>query len=255
MNTRKVKKIYQRPKSLIDVPMHYCPGCGHAMTHKILAQVIDSLNIREKTIGVAPVGCAVLAYDYINCDISEAAHGRVPAVATGIKRSLPDRIVFGYQGDGDLAAIGLTETIHTANRGENITIIFINNAVYGMTGGQMAPTTLLRQKTATSPEGRLSSIMGNPLRMCEMINTLDKPYYIERVALDGPKGILKAKKALEKAFKAQIAEKGYTFVELLSPCPTYIGHSPIKAIEYVKTQMARVFPTRVFRNEGVPINA
>ena len=182
MSSSKTRKGYSRPQCLTNVPMHYCPGCGHSMAHKILAEVIDALDIREKTIGIAPVGCAVLAYDYIDCDFAEAAHGRVAAVATGMKRSRPDRIIFGYQGDGDLAAIGLAETVHAANRGENITIIFINNSVYGMTGGQMAPTTLIGQKTATSPKGRDPKIMGYPIRMCELLNTLDYPYYIERAA-------------------------------------------------------------------------
>lgn len=255
MSSSKTRKGYRRPRCLTNVPMHYCSGCGHGMAHKILAEVIDALDIREKTIGIAPVGCAVLAYDYIDCDFAEAAHGRVAAVATGMKRSRPDRIIFGYQGDGDLAAIGLSETVHAANRGENITIIFINNSVYGMTGGQMAPTTLVGQKTATSPEGRDPKIMGYPIRMCELLNTLDYPYYIERVALDSPKGILKAKQAITTAFKAQINEKGYSFVELLSSCPVYFRLSPVESLQFVKKEMVPQFPVRVFRKEGVPIHA
>lgn len=255
MKKQKVTKVYQRPKSLTETHMHYCAGCGHGMIHKILAEVIDALGISEKIIGIAPVGCAVIAYFYLDYDFSEAAHGRVAAVATGIKRSLPDRIVFGYQGDGDLAAIGLTETIHAANRGENITIIFVNNTVYGMTGGQMAPTTLLGQKTATSQKGRDPTIMGNPIRMCELLNTLDQPYHIERVALDSPKGVIKTRKALTTAFKAQMNKKGYTFIEILSSCPVYFRLSPVDSLQFVKEKMAAQFPVRIFRKEGIPVNA
>lgn len=247
--------IYQRPTALTNVPMHYCSGCGHGMVHKVMAEVMDQLNIAEKTIGVAPVGCAVLAYFYLNCDMSEAAHGRTAAVATGIKRALPDRIVFSYQGDGDLAAIGLNETVHTANRGENITVIFINNTVYGMTGGQMAPTTLVGQKTMTSPDGRDFATMGGPIRMCELLNTLDRPYHIERVALDGPKGILAAKKALLTAFRAQMNGKGYTFIEFLSSCPVYFRLSPVASLKFVKEEMSRNFPVGIFRQEGTPCHA
>jgi 2-oxoglutarate ferredoxin oxidoreductase subunit beta len=216
---------------------------------------VDELGIRERTIGVAPVGCAVLAYFYMNFDVVESAHGRTPAVATGIKRALPDRIVFSYQGDGDLAAIGTAETIHTANRGENITVIFINNAVYGMTGGQMAPTSLIGQKTATSPLGRDADTMGPPIRICEMLNTLEKPYHIERVALDGPAGVRKTRKALLAAFRAQAEGKGYGFVEVLAPCPVYQRLSPVEAMKFVKEQMQTYFPVRVFREEGRIVNA
>jgi 2-oxoglutarate ferredoxin oxidoreductase subunit beta len=191
----------------------------------------------------------------MNLDVTEAAHGRAPAVATGIKRSLPDRIVFAYQGDGDLAAIGTAETVHAANRGENITVVFINNAVYGMTGGQMAPTTLPGQKTATSPGGRDLETMGPPIRMCELLNTLDEPYYIERVALDGPKGVRRARKALMTAFTAQVNGKGYSFVEILSPCPTYQRRSPVEAMEFVGKEMASHFPVRAFRREGKVVDA
>lgn len=255
MTSSKTRKGYQRPRSLTDAHMHYCAGCGHSTVHKILAEVMDALDIREKTIGIAPVGCAVLAYDYIDCDFAEAAHGRVAAVATGMKRLRPDLIIFGYQGDGDLAAIGLTETIHAANRGENITIIFINNTVYGMTGGQMAPTTLVGQQTATSPKGRDPTIMGYPIRMCELLNTLEYPYYIERVSLDSPKRILKAKKALTTAFEAQMNEKGYSFVEILSPCPIYFRLSPVESLQFVKNEMASQFPVGIFRKKGVPVRA
>lgn len=255
MGRRKKEMLYQRPASLTDIPMHYCAGCGHSMIHKVLAEVLDELNIREKTIGVAPVGCAVLAYFYLKCDISEAAHGRTPAVATGIKRSLPDRIVFSYQGDGDLAAIGMAETVHAANRGENITVIFINNTVYGMTGGQMAPTTLVNQATPTCPQGRDPQTMGPPIRMCELLNTLDRPYYIERVALSGPKGVLAAKRALRTALAAQMNGKGYSFIEVLSPCPTYFRLSPTESLRFVQESMVPVFPVKVFRKEGVTIHA
>jgi len=248
------KIIYKRPEALTGVRTHYCPGCGHGIVHKLLAEVIDELGIREDVVAVAPVGCAVLAYHYWNFDTSEAAHGRASAVATGIKRSLPDKIVFSYQGDGDLAAIGTAETIHTANRGENISIIFVNNTVYGMTGGQMAPTTMIGQKTATSPLGRDYNTMGPPIKVCELLNTLDKPYYIERVALDGPAGVRKTKKALKTAFEAQLAGKGYTFVEILSPCPTYQYKTPIGALDFVKNPMQEVFPVRVFRKNGEKVN-
>lgn len=246
--------VYRRPLSLTRTQMHYCEGCGHSLVHKLLAEVMDELHIRDKTIGVAPVGCAVFAYYYLKCDISEAAHGRTPAVATGIKRALPDRIVFSYQGDGDLAAIGMCETIHTANRGENITVIFINNTIYGMTGGQMAPTTLLGQHTPTCPGGREAKTMGGPIRVCEILNTLDKPFYIERVALDSIQGILRTKKALLTAFKSQTDKKGYSFVEILSPCPTYFHLSPKDSLQFVKKELSRYFPVRVFRKEGVPVN-
>ena len=249
------RTLYKRPQSLTDVHTHYCGGCGHGIVHKLIAEAVDSLGIRERVIGIAPVGCSVLAYFYMNFDVSEAAHGRTAAVATGIKRVLPDRIVFSYQGDGDLAAIGLSETLHAANRGENITIIFINNAVYGMTGGQMAPTTLIGQKTATSPKGRDPVTMGPPMRICEMLNTLDKPYYIERVALDSPAGVKKTKHAIVTALQAQIDNKGYSFVEILSPCPVYQRLSPIDALAFVRDQMASYFPLRVFRDGGKIVHA
>ncbi len=246
------KDIYirRRPKSLTSVPTHYCAGCGHGIVHRLIAEVVDELGIREKTIGIAPVGCAVLAYFYFNFDVTEAAHGRCAAVATGIKRVLPDRIVFSYQGDGDLAAIGLAETLHAANRGENITVVFVNNTVYGMTGGQMAPTTLTGQKTATSPCGRDPVTMGPPLRMCELLNTLDRPYHIERVALDSPAGVRKAKAALLKAFRVQLENKGYSFVEILASCPTHQRVNPAQALKFVGEQMAAEFPPAVFREEG-----
>lgn len=249
------KIIYKRPETLTDTHTHYCPGCGHGLANKLLAEVIDELNIREKTIAIAPVGCAVLMYFYLKVDSAEAAHGRSPAMATGIKRSLPDSIVISYQGDGDLGAIGLAETIHAANRGENITVIFVNNTVYGMTGGQMAPTTLIGQHTSTCLNGRDADTMGTPMPICEILNTLTKPYYIERVALDGSQGVRNTKKAIKTALEAQVNNKGYTFVEILSPCPTYQRCSPVKSLNFVKEKMAKQFPVKVFRKEGKIVNA
>ena len=248
------KTIYKRPEALTDARTHYCPGCGHGIVHKLIAEVIDELGIREEIVAVAPVGCAVLAYNYWNFDCSEAAHGRASAVATGIKRALPEKFVFAYQGDGDLAAIGTAETIHTANRGENICIIFVNNTVYGMTGGQMAPTTMIGQKTATSPKGRDYNTMGPPIKICEMLNTLDKPHYIERVSIDSPASIRKTKKAIKTAFEVQLEGKGYSFVEILSPCPTYQNTTPIGALDFVKGPMQDVFPVKLFRKDGEKIN-
>lgn len=252
---RRHHAIYRRPESLRDTHTHYCPGCGHGTVQKVIAQVIDSLGIRERTIGIAPVGCSVLAYFYWNFDVTEAAHGRAPAVATGIKRALPDRLVFAYQGDGDLAAIGMAETIHAANRGESISVIFINNAVYGMTGGQMAPTTLVGQKTSTTPFGRDADLAGPPIRMCELLNTLEKPYYIARVALNGPKGVRTIRQAVEQAFQAQLEHGAYAFVEILTPCPVYQRRTPADALKFVGEQLASTFPVRVFREGGKIIHA
>jgi len=249
------RSIYKRPESLQEVVTHYCPGCGHGIVHRLIAEVADSLGVSERTIGVAPVGCSVLAYFYLSFDITEAAHGRTPAVATGIKRVLPDKVVFSYQGDGDLAAIGTAETIHAANRGEAITVIFINNAVYGMTGGQMAPTTLIGQRTSTSPAGRDNETMGPPIRVCELLNTLDRPYHIERVAVDGPAGVRRTKKAITAAFNAQIEHDAYGFVEVLSPCPIYQRLTPVEAMAFVGEQMTETFPVRVFRKEGQVVDA
>ena len=244
------RSVYRHPVSLVNRTTHFCPGCGHGTVHKLIAEVLDTLDIREKTIGVAPVGCAVMAYYYLNCDISEAAHGRTPAVATGIKRCLPDRLVFSYQGDGDLAAIGMAETIHAANRGENITVIFVNNSVYGMTGGQMAPTTLCGQKTATTPLGRKEETAGPPIRICELLNTLDAPWHIERVALDSPAGVRKARKAILTGFQGQLAGKGYSLIEVLSACPIHIRKTPVEAMTFLKESMIPTFPLGVFRKEG-----
>lgn len=241
-------KINSKPKSMKDAATHYCAGCGHGIVHRIICEVVDELGIREKLIGIAPVGCAVIAYDYWNFDVTEAAHGRVPSVATGIKRTRPDKIVFGYQGDGDLAAIGTAEIIHAANRGENITIIFVNNAVYGMTGGQMAPTTLLKQKTSTTPSGRDKALHGFPLKVCELLSTLSGVVYAERVAIDNPQNVLKAKRAIKKAFENQIKDVGFSIVEVLSPCPTYLGLSPQEAVKWVGEEMTREYPLKIFKD-------
>jgi 2-oxoglutarate ferredoxin oxidoreductase subunit beta len=245
-----------RPESLTGTATHFCPGCGHGIVHRLIAEVVDELKIRERVIGVAPVGCAVLGYFYFNFDVTEAAHGRTPCVATGIKRALPDRIVFSYQGDGDLAAIGMGETIHTANRGENITVVFVNNSVYGMTGGQMAPTTMVGQRTVTTPAGRDPSAgMGPPIGMCELLNSLDQPWHIERTVLDGPVGVRKTGAALMTAFRSQVEGRGYSFVEILSPCPVYQRFTPTEAFEFVGTKMTQVFPAKVFRREGRIVHA
>ncbi|MFH1457690.1 MAG: thiamine pyrophosphate-dependent enzyme [Candidatus Omnitrophota bacterium] len=235
-------KLFSHPKSLRDVSTHYCPGCGHGIAHRLIAEVVDELGIRQRVIGVAPVGCAVVAYDYWDFDCSEAAHGRALAVATGIKRVRPQNIVFTYQGDGDLAAIGTSETLHAANRGENLTVIFINNAVYGMTGGQMAPTTLLGQKTATTPRGRKARSEGYPLKVSEMLSLLSGVQYIERTALYSPQEIIKTKKAIKLAFQNQMGHIGFSLVEILSPCPTYLGLSPGQALDWIRDVMQKEFP-------------
>ncbi|MGI6189486.1 MAG: hypothetical protein GX041_01425 [Clostridiales bacterium] len=238
-------KVFERPKSLTDKPFHYCPGCTHGIVHRLVAEVMDELNIRERTVGVAPVGCAVFAYEYFNCDMQEAAHGRAPAVATGIKRVLPDCVVFTYQGDGDLAAIGTAEIVHAATRGENITTVFINNAIYGMTGGQMAPTTLIGQVTATTPYGRDKDRAGYPVRMSEMLATLEGSAYIERVSVHDIKHITQAKKAVKKAFETQLAGKGFSMVEVLSTCPTNWGMTPAEALKWLETNMIPYYPLGV----------
>jgi len=242
-----MKKIFEKPKSLRGVSTHYCPGCGHGVVHRLVCEVIDELAIREKTIGIAPVGCAVLAYDYWDFDVTEAAHGRPPAVATGIKRMLPDKIVFTYQGDGDLAAIGTSEIIHTANRGENITVIFVNNGIYGMTGGQMAPTTLLKQKTKTTPFGRDKVRDGQPLKISEMISTLDAVAYIERVAVHKPGNIRAAKRAIKKAFSNQIDKKGFSMVEIVAMCPVGWGTSCEGAIRRIDEEVLKQYPLGVLK--------
>lgn len=241
--------VFEKPKSLTDAPLHYCPGCTHGIVHRLVAEALDELDICGKTIGVAPVGCSVMAYNYFACDMVQAAHGRAPAVATGVKRADPDNIVFAYQGDGDLAAIGTCETVHAAARGENITIIFINNAIYGMTGGQMAPTTLPEQVTQTSPYGRDTSCAGFPIRVSEMLATLDGPTYIERVAVNNIKNIKNAKKAIKKAFQNQVEGKGYSFVEVVSTCPTNWGMTPQKALEWVDEKMIPYYPLGVYKDK------
>lgn len=237
-----MKKIFSCPESLHKIPTHYCPGCGHGIAHRLVAQVVDELRIREKTIGIAPVGCAVVAYDYWNFDCSEAAHGRALAVATAIKRVRPQNIVFTYQGDGDLAAIGTNETIHAANRGENLTVVFINNTVYGMTGGQMAPTTLLGQKTSTSIEGRVKEEHGYPLKISEMLAILPGVCYVERVSLHSPGETLKAKRAIKQAFENQINNLGFSLVEILSSCPTYWWQTPKESLDWIKDVLQKEFP-------------
>ena len=238
---------FKRPESLTDAEFHYCPGCTHGTVHRLVAEVIDELDIQGKTVGVAPVGCAVFAYNYFECDMVQSAHGRAPAVATGLKRAEPNNIVFTYQGDGDLAAIGMAETVHAAARGENITIIFINNAIYGMTGGQMAPTTLPNQKTQTSPYGRDVTKAGYPIKVSEMLSTLDGAGYIERVSVDSVKNIRAAKKALLKAFTNQVEGKGFSFVEVLSTCPTNWGVDPVTATNWLRENMMPYYPLGIYK--------
>ena len=243
--------VFDKPKSLSPVPFHYCPGCTHGIVHRLVAEVLDELDLCGKTVGVAPVGCSVFAYNYFECDMIEAAHGRAPAVATGVKRTHPDNIVFTYQGDGDLAAIGTAETVHVGARGENITIIFINNCIYGMTGGQMAPTTMPGQVTTTSPYGRDRRIQGSPIRVCEMLSTLDGVAYAERVAVNTVPNVKKAKAAIKKAFQNQIDKKGLSIVEVLSTCPTNWGMTPEQALEWVKTDMIPFYPLGVYKDADV----
>ena len=242
--------VFQKPHALTDKEMHYCPGCTHGIIHRLVAEAIDKLDIEGITIGVAPVGCAVMAYDYFACDMFEAAHGRAPAVATGIKRANPDRIVFTYQGDGDLASIGMAETVHAATRNENITIIFVNNAIYGMTGGQMAPTSLPGQVTQTSPYGRDVKLVGYPIRVCEMLATLDGPEYIERVAVNNVANVRKAGKAIEKAFRNQVEGKGFSLIEVVSACPTNWGMTPQKALQWVDEKMIPYYPLGVYKDRS-----
>jgi len=238
-----MKTVFKRTPTYKDVPTHYCPGCGHGIAHRLVAETIDELDIRDRTIGIAPVGCAVLEYDYIDVDMIEVAHGRAPAVATGMKRTNPDKIIFSYQGDGDLASIGAGEILHAGHRGEHITVIFINNAVYGMTGGQMAPTTMLNQVTATTPRGRTPAEQGYPLQVSELLAVLPGTIYIERCALSGPAGVRKTKKAIRHAFELQLnGAEGMSLVEVLSPCPTYWRMSPTVAMKWIEEEMIKVFP-------------
>ena len=237
-----MKTVFQKPKALTDAPLHYCPGCNHGIIHRLVAEAIDALGIEGNTVGVAPVGCAVMAYDYFSCDMVEAAHGRAPAVATGLKRAMPENIIFTYQGDGDLASIGMAETVHAATRNENITVIFVNNAIYGMTGGQMAPTSLPGQVTQTSPYGRDVKHCGYPVKICEMLAQLEGPEYLARVAVNNVKNVLAAKKAIQKAFENQIAGKGFSLVEVISACPTNWGMTPQKALEWIDEKMIPYYP-------------
>ena len=239
---------FHKTKGLTDAVLHYCPGCTHGIVHRLVAESLEELGILGKTVGIAPVGCAVMAYDYFNCDMIEAPHGRAPAVATGAKRAHPDNIVFTYQGDGDLAAIGTAETVHAATRGENITIIFINNAIYGMTGGQMAPTTLPGQVTQTTPYGRDVTRAGYPIRMCEMLSTLDGVAYAERVTVTDVPNVRNAKKAIKKAFQTQIDKKGFSIVEVLSTCPTNWGLEPVEALKWLKENMIPYYPLGCYQD-------
>ena len=242
--------VFEKPKSLTDAQFHYCPGCTHGIIHRLVAQTIDELGIEGKTVGVAPVGCAVMAYDYFACDMVEAAHGRAPAVATGLKRCMPENVIFTYQGDGDLASIGMAETVHAATRNENITIIFVNNAIYGMTGGQMAPTSLPGQVTQTSPYGRDVKTAGYPVRVSEMLATLEGPEYIARVAVNNVKNVKAAGAAIKKAFENQINGKGFSLVEVVSSCPTNWGKTPVDALKWLEENMLPYYPLGVYKDRS-----
>lgn len=241
------KKVFERTKGLTEISMRYCPGCGHGVIHRLVAEAMEELGIRKRTIGIAPVGCSVFADEYFNCDMIQPAHGRGPAVATGMKRVKPDCIVFSYQGDGDLASIGMAETVHSAARGERITIIFVNNAIYGMTGGQMAPTTLIGMKSTTSPFGRDPRVAGYPIKMCELLSSLEAPAYLVRVSVHKPGNVLKAKKAIKKAFQVQMDDLGFSLVEIVSQCPTDWFLTPLQAIDYVEKMMIPFFPLGEFK--------
>ena len=241
--------VFEKPKALADLVFHYCPGCTHGIIHRLIAEVIDELGIEGRTIGVAPVGCSVFAYNYFNCDMIEAAHGRAPAIATGMKRANGDNIVFTYQGDGDLAAIGTAETVHAAARSENITVVFVNNAIYGMTGGQMAPTTLPGQVTQTSPYGRDVKAAGLPIKVCEMLAQVDGASYLERVTVNSPKNVMSAKKALKKAFTYQLEGKGFSLIEVVSTCPTNWGLAPVQALKWLEENMLPYYPLGVYKDK------
>ena len=241
--------VFEKPKALTDATLHYCPGCTHGIIHRLVAEVLDELSVQGKTVGIASVGCSVMSYDYFDVDMVQAAHGRAPAVATGVKRANPENIVFTYQGDGDLAAIGTAETVHSAARGENITIIFVNNAIYGMTGGQMAPTTLPGQVTQTSPYGRDTNTVGFPLKVCELLSNVDGAAYLERVAVNNVKNIKAAKKAIKKAFTYQTEGKGFTLIEVLSTCPTNWGLSPVNALKWLEENMIPYYPLGVYKDK------
>ncbi|MCG2726671.1 MAG: thiamine pyrophosphate-dependent enzyme [Elusimicrobia bacterium] len=240
--------LNKRPESLVDMKMHYCPGCSHGIVHRLIAEVMDELDIRNRTIGIAPVGCSVFADKYFNCDMIQGPHGRGPAIATGLKRTTPGAIVFSYQGDGDLSSIGMAEIVHTAIRSENITVIFINNAIYGMTGGQMAPTTLIGQKATTCVYGRDPKLTGNPIKMCELLATIKGAKYLERTSVHTAPNVIKTKNAIKKAFKNQIDNVGFSMVEILSTCPTNWKIDPVKSLKYVNDNMIKVFPLGVYKD-------
>jgi 2-oxoglutarate/2-oxoacid ferredoxin oxidoreductase subunit beta len=242
------KKVFERTKGLTEVRMRFCPGCGHGVVHRLIGEVLVELGIREKTMGVAPVGCAVFSDEYFNCDMIQAAHGRAPAVATGMKRTKPDCMVFTYQGDGDLASIGMAETVHVAARSENITTIFINNAIFGMTGGQMAPTTLIGMKATTSPLGRDPKLHGYPIKVSEMLATLDAPGYIERTSVHNAINVIKTKKAIKKAFQNQLEGKGFSMVEILSQCPTDWYMNPLESVKFLEENLMKHYPLGVFKS-------
>lgn len=245
--------VFKRPHALKDLSMHYCPGCTHGIVHRLIAEVLDELDIEGTTIGVSPVGCTYNNYLYFNCDMQQAAHGRAPAVATGIKRVFPDNTVFTYQGDGDLAAIGTAEIVHAATRGEKITAIFVNNAIYGMTSGQMAPTTLMDQVTTTSPFGRKAELHGFPLKVCELLSTLEGAVYVERVSTHNIKNIMNAKKAIKKAFQVQNANMGFSIVEVLSTCPTNWGLNPVESLKWLEDKMLPVYPLGNFKGKDLEV--
>lgn len=240
--------VFEKTKALTDVPFHYCPGCTHGIVHRLVAEVLDELGVVGQTVGVASVGCSVFSYNYFNCDMVQAAHGRAPAVATGLKRAVPENVVFTYQGDGDLAAIGMAETVHAATRGENITVIFINNAIYGMTGGQMAPTSLPGQITQTSPYGRDTSTAGYPIRVCELLSTLSGTALAQRVTVDSVKNVNIAKKAIKKGFQNQIDKKGYSIIEVVSTCPTNWGLTPEESMKWLRENMLEYYPLGVYKD-------
>lgn len=242
-----MKQVFKRPEALFDVPFHFCPGCHHGIIHRLVAECIDRYGLREKTIGVASVGCSVFMYDYFNVDVLESPHGRAAAVATGVKRARPDNFVFTYQGDGDLAAIGTAEIIHAANRGEHITVFFVNNAVFGMTGGQMAPTTMPNQETTTTPYGRDIEKNGYPIRMAELLANLSGTTFVARGAVNNPKNLMRAKKLVRKAFEVQISDEGFAFVEFLSACPTNWKTLPVRASETVAKEMIPYYPLGIFK--------
>ncbi len=241
--------VFEKPKALTDAVLHYCPGCTHGIVHRLVAEAIDELGIQGRTVGIASVGCSVMSYDYFDVDMVQAAHGRAPAVATGVKRANPENIVFTYQGDGDLAAIGTAETVHSAARGENITIIFVNNAIYGMTGGQMAPTTLPGQVTQTSPYGRDTQTVGFPLKVCELLSNVDGATYLERVAVNNVKNVKAAKKAIKKAFQYQTEGKGFSLIEVVSTCPTNWGMTPQNALKWLEENMIPYYPLGVYKDK------